>query len=349
MEGSHCVTGGAGADGTCRRDGTLGGQCRTAGASCDEGLGCSTRHLCVAAVADGMACDDTHVCLSTSHCLAGSAGTVCRRDGALDGRCRTTQPRCDVGLGCSGLPNEPAARCRVAVPEGSACDPSGERNVCATPASCVLGGSTATCLPPPYVESALPSPAWDEACGPGGQHLALTGAGRDDAVVASAVAVPFAFRFYGLDATALWPTTNGWLQVSGSPPTAVGIQGQLPSRTGGALLAPYWADLTLGAAPGSDLCAMTAGTPPARRLVLQWQAVSMFAHPAVQLTFEVVLHEGSQAIDFVYRRLEPASGAEAGLADGSAASIGLQGVMGQRPLVHAGTVSTLAGIRFTPR
>ena len=62
---------------------------------------------------------------------------------------------------------------------------------------------------------------------------------------------------------------------------------------------------------------------------------------------EIILNERGNVIDLIYGRLEAPVGSPT-VVDGSRATVGLQNATGTLSVVHAGTVSTAAGIRFTP-
>ena len=351
VSGSSCS--GTGTAAICVADGAPGGTCRTATGTtaCDPGLVCQAS-VCVTPVAIGGTCGtSTAPCESGSTCLS----AVCVANGAVGGRCRTTTPACATGLGCTGDPADSTTRCRTTVALGGACDATRATNVCVTGSVClasVPSGPT-TCQNPPYVESVLTAPTWIDACATGGTRVVLaTGGGRDDNHAATAATLPFTFQFVRAPVTTVWAATNGYAQFTTAPSDSTGGVGSIPDTGEGAIVAPFWDDLVLRApvAPSTDesLCLRTVGTAPNRQFAIEWFDVYRYTHNATRLTFEVVLSETTNTVDFIYNTLT-GTGADAVFVDGSRATVGLQSAAGAVSLLHTGTVTTTTGIRFTPR
>lgn len=99
----------------------------------------------------------------------------------------------------------------------------------------------------------------------------------------------------------------------------------------------------LGLNPRNPLCVVVTGTAPNRRWVLEWDdAGSEDRHT----TFEIVLHEGTGNIDFIYPRMETTEDARVGIENPA----GDQAVAGcpMNPLPDARCMpSTGMRIRFT--
>ncbi|MEZ4405946.1 MAG: hypothetical protein R3A52_05675 [Polyangiales bacterium] len=303
----------------------------------------------ITTVAAGGACDPMGVmnsCAMGTTCITAGSASTCVADGAAGGRCRATGAACDSGLACSGSQTSSSSRCRMTVAMGGACDPMGVMNVCAAGTSCVTAGGSSTCQAPPYAESPIASPMFVDACAMG-TRVMLAGSSLDDNHAMAAITIPWSFQFYGTGYTAIWPSTNGYA-VFGTTAPMDRFSATLPLTTEGPLAAPFFADLVLRAM-NSGICTATVGAAPNRRLVVEWQDAQEIDTDSTHLTFELILNESGNTVDFLYQRLDPTTGADAAAANGSAAAIGLQGAMGARPTVHAGTVSTAAGIRFSPR
>jgi len=274
-------------------------------------------------------CDGALVCSGSSVCQAAS--------GASGGACRTTGTPCDTGLACSST----TLRCRASVADGGACDALGATSACVAPSQC--GGGVCRRW---WVESALPAPAFVDACTIG-THVMLNGTSRDDARSAAAVVIPWSFSFFGSPQTQFWPSTNGFIQFGATPPSnGGGGRGAIPDVGQGPMVGLYWSDLVLRPA-ASDICVATVGTAPDRRSVVEWLDAYRYGSADSHLTMELVLNERGGAIDLIYSRLEAPAGAST-VVDGSNAAIGLQSAAGELFVTHAGTVSTAAGIRFTP-
>lgn len=309
----------------------------------------------ITTVAAGGACDPTgamNTCAMGTTCITAGMTSTCLADGAAGGRCRATGAACDSGLACSGSQTSSTSRCRMTVAMGGACDPMGVMNVCAAGTTCVTASGMSTCQAPPYTEAPVASPMFVDACAMGTRVMLAGGADADldDNHAMAAITIPWSFQFYGMGYTAIWPSTNGFASFGATAPDD-SYSGRLPDADEGALVAPYYRDLVVRAM-NSGICTATVGTAPNRRLVIEWQDVQALGRDATHLTFEVILNESGNTIDFLYQRLDPQggdAGVDAEYVNGTRAAIGLQGPMASRPAVHMGTVSTTAGIRFSPR
>src|SRR5205823_6392569 len=103
--------------------------------------------------------------------------------------------------------------------------------------------------------------------------------------------------------------------VSVSQPT--GGAGNVPPS----LIAPFWDDLLLESGT-SNVSTRVIGTAPNRQFIVEWSHVSIIDQATsdvhADLTFEAILFEGSNDIQFVYQ------GMSGQLSDGSSATVGLQ-------------------------
>jgi len=327
---------------TCVADGANGGTCRATAPACDMDLGCTRARVCRPTVPNGATCDPTgttNICAIGSNCVVSGATNVCVPDGFSGGRCRVSASACDTGLTCSELPENIGARCRTSVGPGEPCDPTVTMNACVSPTSCVTTGASSTCATVGYVEAALPTPTFLDACGTGGMRVMLEGTSRDDVHATGAVAIPFSFEFFRVAQGQIWPSSNGYAVFGTTPPADV-FAGAIPLRDESAVVAPYLDDLVVRASPSSDLCTRTFGTTPNRQFVVEWLDAYRRPDATTHLTFELVLHEGTHAVDFVYQTL---TGVDAGRP-----AVGLQNATGLRTAVHSGTISTAVGIRWTP-
>ena len=154
---------------------------------------------------------------------------------------------------------------------------------------------------------------------------------RDDGVYV--LDLPFMFTHFTdtfLAGAPLSISTNGWMSLEGGfsaeyqnaslPADAVmradGQIGLVP----GALIAPFFDDLIL--CDDALVTTRVVGAAPNRQLVLQWSGVSILdavgENLRANMTFEVILYEGSNDVRFVYVQMEgPRS-------DGASATIGMQ-------------------------
>src|SRR6185369_3568316 len=161
---------------------------------------------------------------------------------------------------------------------------------------------------------------------------AYTFSSQDDGVAATTL--PFSFSLFGdvyLAGSPVTLTTNGYLSLENLT-LAEYLNGSLPgltvthpqdSSTGvipPSLIAPFWDDLIFKT--GSQVTTRTIGNAPNRQFVIEWSNMSILDETGsdqnANLTFEVILFEGSNDIQFLYKSL---SGPRS---DGSSATIGLQ-------------------------
>jgi hypothetical protein len=143
----------------------------------------------------------------------------------------------------------------------------------------------------------------------GGNNIPDLGAGSD-ATVTPALPIGFTFNFDGTNYTQFQATDNGELIFGNSAaPTGYGNAGfseTMPndlSDNGTAVrpfLAPLWDDMA-STNSGGSACYLTTGISPNRLLTMQWTKVSWkYTTGTFQIAFQVVLHETSNVIDFIY-------------------------------------------------
>jgi hypothetical protein len=334
----------------CIAPGTSGAPCRKAPApACDTGLDCYTTSAATlascqpATLTVGMACSTALT--ATNRCVPGTAcvGGTCVAPGKLGAACLPHEPKgaCDVLLGCA------VSQCASGIADGATCDPKSTTSICGLPDICVTTGAGSKCVAVTYSEQAIAGVAFVDAC-TAGNHVPLKGT-RAAGHSASAINIPFAFRLWGSDYTTVWPSTRGALVFGAEPRLDDGVgNGYLPTDGYGPLVAPFWDQILLGDAPASDICFSLAGSAPNRQFVVEWAHAGHAGVGDVDLTFEVVLHETTMAVDFVYGPLAPAMGADAGFADGSRAAVGLQSGYDGVAVRHAGTVPAGGALRYTP-
>jgi len=164
-----------------------------------------------------------------------------------------------------------------------------------------------------------------------GGGTSLTFNSNDDAVVLTSLPFDFSlFRDIYLAGSSISVTTNGFLSlenISASEFQNAALPGQTVTRPSGStssippsLIAPFWDDLLMNF--DSTITTRTVGTAPNRQFVVQWSNMSILDEDGrnqnARLTFEAVLFEGSNDIQFVYHTMTGTR------ADGSSATVGLQ-------------------------
>jgi hypothetical protein len=133
----------------------------------------------------------------------------------------------------------------------------------------------------------------------------------------STLPLPFSFTFGDQAYDSITVSANGYLTFSGSGNIKDNfiIPGIAQPNQ---FIAPFWDDLNPVA--GGSLYQITLGTPPNREYVVEWYLIPRagFDSTSSQLTFEVVLFEGSNQILLQYQTLLGTA------ADGSSATIGVE-------------------------
>jgi hypothetical protein len=214
----------------------------------------------------------------------------------------------------------------------------------------------------------------DASLGSGGTPLFFSD--PDDSV--AFISLPFAFSLFNdiyVPGERMSVSTNGWISLAGAsdrafqssslPASAVQQKSCGPGSGAvpASLIAPFWDDLILDGT--ANVSVRVAGSAPNRQFVIEWTNVSIIDQTCTDvhsnLTFEAVLFEGSNDIQFVYSDLSgPAS-------DGSTAAVGMQdlkrttGVLASfdQPVVksrsmitysfrNGGYVATLSSVDLTP-
>ncbi|HET6201328.1 MAG TPA: hypothetical protein VFI25_00850 [Planctomycetota bacterium] len=142
------------------------------------------------------------------------------------------------------------------------------------------------------------------AC-PGGTAPAIPGTDDDNT---GAIPMPFPFKYFLASATAFGIDSNGFLSINGGG--CGGYMSQSPGTPGAAGNAgPWWDDLSM-MAPTGRVSRLVTGPPGNQQLVVQWEDLTAWANypgptpgcvdPSNRLSFQVVLSQGSNNIEFRY-------------------------------------------------
>jgi len=147
------------------------------------------------------------------------------------------------------------------------------------------------------------------------------------------VSLPFAFTLFNksyVSGSTIAVATNGWIsldavtspeyQNASIPASSIqrpdGSTGSIPS----ALIAPFFGDLFIK--PAGTVTVQTVGSTPNRKFVVEWSKAGILDgqgnDTGATLTFEAILYETSNDIQFVYGSVSGPS------SDGSSATIGIQ-------------------------
>ena len=129
--------------------------------------------------------------------------------------------------------------------------------------------------------------------------------------------VGFTFTYFGNSYTQFYPSTNGLLSFGQGYSTYSNTG--FPNAGVANSIAPFWDDIITEGFEKKTILYRTIGTAPNRRLVVQWTNMFFFSNPSLPMgTFQAVLFEGSNRIQFQYRLLLGGS-----VSQGSSATIGL--------------------------
>ena len=130
--------------------------------------------------------------------------------------------------------------------------------------------------------------------------------------------IGFTFKFCGTDYTQFSVNTNGGMRL-GSTQVVTGPNAtNFPAATS-PLIAPYWGDLAVGASGvGGKVHFKLFGTSPSRYIVVEWKNMEInFGATTGNSTFQAVLYESTNAIEFIYgTMLVGSSGCSCGTSTG---------------------------------
>jgi subtilisin-like proprotein convertase family protein len=158
-----------------------------------------------------------------------------------------------------------------------------------------------------------------------GGASASTAVGDD--VKQDTLPIGFTFNYLGNNFTRFGANSNGFIQLQTGPGLGTAVYNDILFASGSTVnaIGPWWDDLE-GAVGTSQLLYQTTGVAGSRTLTVQWTNwFTFYTAPTTtsQINFQVVLHEGTNVIEFYYGGLTP------GVFDASeSASIGLKGATG---------------------
>jgi len=146
--------------------------------------------------------------------------------------------------------------------------------------------------------------------------------------------IGFSFEFYGNIYTQFYVTSNGMITFGTGVDNLTGDQESnmhIPS-TGKAyagaervdnFIAPFWDDIELKDV--GDIMYAAIGDTPNRKLVVQFTNMGFYGDPVLLGSFQIILYEGSNDIQFQYRNIvDPTSSRSSG----GTASIGVENIDG---------------------
>ena len=123
--------------------------------------------------------------------------------------------------------------------------------------------------------------------------------GTDDSATGPTIGLGFNFNFYGNTFSNLNIATNGFLSFGNAD--AFCCNGTLLGAGQGVSnqVAPFHMDW-MTTAPGAGIFYQSQGAAGSREFIVQWNAVNEFGNGSNRATFEAILHEASNDIEFQY-------------------------------------------------
>ncbi len=110
------------------------------------------------------------------------------------------------------------------------------------------------------------------------------------------VPLPFSFEFYGTNYNQVYVNSNGSLNLSNF--FAGYSSNCIPTTVTSDIIAVHWTDLNPSVS--GDVYYETRGTSPNRTFIVEWFNVPHYYNTGGDITFEIILHEGSNKIIFQY-------------------------------------------------
>jgi hypothetical protein len=153
--------------------------------------------------------------------------------------------------------------------------------------------------------------------------LAATTSNCDDCT--ESVALPFSFTFFDGSYTSVWISSNGNLQFSATASTAFTNDAIPTAAAPNNAIYPLWDDyntIDTGAPNGQgDIYYTSSGPVGSRTFTVEWNNVTQYTaggtYPMTSETFQVVLFEGSNNIEFRYGTISPPCNSGAGQCTGT--------------------------------
>jgi subtilisin-like proprotein convertase family protein/nitrous oxidase accessory protein NosD len=316
---------------TCSPNPCVTGACCLTNGTCVVQLASACASLNGLYQGDTTTCPPTPACPATGSCCvaasctitfqvqctgAWTGGGICAPNPCVGACCNTTTGVCNLVVPASCIsPDVFQGASTVCTPINPClarcCFPDGSCTV-VTSAACTTAGGTpgaggTTCGTLTYTVTAQTNPISDDISASGTTYTAGGGGGAtslDDGSqlnVALGISPTFTFSYFGNAKTTVNISTNGFLSFGTAGMTDNSPDSPLPNaNTPNEIIAPYWADLLLGSA--NVIHYDTRGTAPYRRFIVQWTAAPHYVSGSPQgaATFQVILYETSNAIEFRY-------------------------------------------------
>ena len=145
------------------------------------------------------------------------------------------------------------------------------------------------------------------------------GSNCDDCVVSNQ-SIGFPFVFYGQTFTTMNISSNGNIQFETT--NAAFGNPALPAASFGRMIAPYFDDLQTNCTSTDAIFSALTGQAPNRIRIVQWRMTPHFPCQQGDITFQVILYESTNHIQFNYPDVVFASGSPEN--NGASATVGIQ-------------------------
>ena len=145
------------------------------------------------------------------------------------------------------------------------------------------------------------------------------GSNCDDCVVSNQ-SIGFPFVFYGQTFTTMNISSNGNIQFETT--NAAFGNPALPAASFGRMIAPYFDDLQTNCTSTDAIFSALTGQPPNRIRIVQWRMTPHFPCQQGDITFQVILYESTNHIQFNYPDVVFVSGSPDN--NGASATVGIQ-------------------------
>lgn len=179
------------------------------------------------------------------------------------------------------------------------------------------------------------------------EDISATGSGGPNTDDGGQTNVPlgFSFEFFGESHTTVNISANGFITFS-SDPNGWGVNQPIPTApVPNDFIAPAWYDWNVQ--QQGAIYFQTLGTAPNRRFIVMWDDVAFYDNQGNESnTFEVILHETSNEIEFRYGPMEPRTGFPDGNY-GVTPTIGIEGPDGMHGIGVSASVIGAGGSTVT--
>ena len=127
-------------------------------------------------------------------------------------------------------------------------------------------------------------------------------------VVSNSVTLPFSFNLDGTNYSHLRACSDGWVKLgtSASMTATANYSNDLTNSNDRPKIAPFWDRMNIPNSTGQGVHTITNGTAPNRTFTIEWN-VAIPRNGGGRGTFQLVLHETSNQIQFIYSGMNGAS------------------------------------------